>query len=44
LYFIFVCVSPQETKITEEIDEALKIAGYNFEQLSIALKVSILND
>ncbi|XP_073898932.1 RING finger protein 17 isoform X2 [Castor canadensis] len=28
-----------ETKITEEIDEALKIAGYNFEQLSIALKM-----
>lgn len=31
----------QETKTTEEIDEALKIAGYNFEQLSIAIKVSI---
>ncbi|XP_013360965.1 PREDICTED: RING finger protein 17 isoform X2 [Chinchilla lanigera] len=28
----------QETKTTEEIDEALKIAGYNFEQLSIAVK------
>ncbi|XP_063088536.1 RING finger protein 17 [Cavia porcellus] len=29
----------QETKTTEEIDEALKIAGYNFEQLSIAIKM-----
>ncbi|XP_021092053.1 RING finger protein 17 isoform X1 [Heterocephalus glaber] len=28
-----------ETKTTEEIDEALKIAGYNFEQLSIAVKM-----
>ncbi|XP_040596152.1 RING finger protein 17-like [Mesocricetus auratus] len=29
---------------TEEIDGALKIAGYNFEQLSNAIKVSILNN
>nr|XP_004665944.2 RING finger protein 17 isoform X1 [Jaculus jaculus] len=28
-----------ENKTTEEIDEALKIAGYNFEQLSIAIKM-----
>ncbi|MBZ3876583.1 RING finger protein 17 [Sciurus carolinensis] len=28
-----------ETKTTEEIDEALKIAGYNFEQLNIAVKM-----
>ncbi|XP_049723060.1 RING finger protein 17 [Elephas maximus indicus] len=28
-----------ETKTAEEIDEALKIAGYNFEQLSIAVKM-----
>ncbi|XP_036155889.1 RING finger protein 17 isoform X1 [Myotis myotis] len=28
-----------ETKTTEEIDEALKIAGNNFEQLSIAVKM-----
>ncbi|XP_008258182.3 RING finger protein 17 isoform X2 [Oryctolagus cuniculus] len=28
-----------ETKTTEEIDEALKIAGYNSEQLSTAVKV-----
>uniref|UniRef100_A0A5F9C3V8 Ring finger protein 17 n=1 Tax=Oryctolagus cuniculus TaxID=9986 RepID=A0A5F9C3V8_RABIT len=28
-----------ETKTTEEIDEALKIAGYNSEQLSTAMKV-----
>ncbi|XP_010632123.1 RING finger protein 17 isoform X2 [Fukomys damarensis] len=28
----------QETNTTEEIDEALKIAGYNFEQLSIAVQ------
>ena len=28
----------------EEIDEALKIAGQNFEQLSIAVKVSFLDD
>ncbi|XP_037655824.1 RING finger protein 17 [Choloepus didactylus] len=27
-----------ETKTAEEIDEALKIAGYNFEQLSMAVK------
>ncbi|XP_006879615.1 PREDICTED: RING finger protein 17 [Elephantulus edwardii] len=27
-----------ETKTTDEIDEALKIAGYNIEQLSIAVK------
>ncbi|KAM4860256.1 RING finger protein 17 isoform 2-T2 [Thomomys bottae] len=28
-----------ETKTTEEIDEALKIAGYNFEQLNISIKM-----
>ena len=28
----------------EEIDEAMKIAGQNFEQLSIAVKVSLLYD
>ncbi|XP_041623143.1 RING finger protein 17 isoform X1 [Vulpes lagopus] len=28
-----------ETKTAEEIDEALKIAGYNFEQLSVAVKM-----
>ncbi|XP_012497128.1 PREDICTED: RING finger protein 17-like [Propithecus coquereli] len=28
-----------EIKTSEEIDEALKIAGYNFEQLSIAVKM-----
>ncbi|XP_058132339.1 RING finger protein 17 isoform X2 [Dasypus novemcinctus] len=28
-----------ETKTAEEIDEALKIAGYNFEQLSITVKM-----
>lgn len=32
-----------ETKITEEIGEALRITGYNFEQLSVAVEVSILN-
>lgn len=47
-YFYIIVYGPlftfQETKTTEEIDEALKIAGNNFEQLSIAVKVSILND
>eukprot|EP00071_Canis_lupus_P032039 XP_022265596.1 RING finger protein 17 isoform X3 [Canis lupus familiaris] len=28
-----------ETKTAEEIDEALKIAGYNFEQLNVAVKM-----
>lgn len=34
----------EETQTTEEIDEGLKIAGDNFEQVSVAVKVSILTD
>lgn len=33
-----------EAKTTEEIDEALKMAGYNFEQLSVDIKISVLSD
>ncbi|KAF5916304.1 hypothetical protein HPG69_017538 [Diceros bicornis minor] len=43
-YNTVVCPGCEETKTAEEIDEALKIAGYNSEQLSIAVKVEIMSN